>query len=104
VSADPTGAPPVGDVPSANCGEDCTDALERLEAYLDGELPETRVADLSEHLRACYPCADRLTFEEQLRNLVRRGCVEHAPSDLADRVRARLRAELPHLQEQAPLA
>jgi mycothiol system anti-sigma-R factor len=103
VSADPTVAPATGAVPTAECGERCTEALERLEAYLDGELPETRVADLAEHLRACSPCADRVSFEEQLRTLVRRRCVDHAPRDLVDRVRLRLEAELPHLQEQAPL-
>jgi mycothiol system anti-sigma-R factor len=104
VSADPTGATPLGGARTATCGEGCVEALETLEAYLDGELPEARVADLAEHLRACYPCADRVSFEEQLRNLVRRRCVDHAPSDLVDRVRARLRAELPQLQEDAPLA
>ncbi len=103
MSVEPIGATPTGDAPSADCGENCVEALERLEAYLDGELPQTRVADLADHLRACYPCADRVSFEEQLRNLVRRGCVDHAPTDLVDRVRARLQTELPHLQEQAPL-
>jgi mycothiol system anti-sigma-R factor len=104
VSVDLSGATPAGAAPATDCGEDCAEALERLEAYLDGELPEERVADLADHLRACHPCADRSSFEEQLRNLVRRRCVDHAPSDLVDRVRARLRTELPHLQEQAPLA
>jgi mycothiol system anti-sigma-R factor len=109
VSAEPSGTTPAGAAPSgagatAACGDGCVDALERLEAYLDGELPQARVADLAEHLRACHPCADRVTFEEQLRDLVRRNCIDHAPSDLATRVRARLAAELPRLQEQAPLA
>jgi mycothiol system anti-sigma-R factor len=104
VSAEPSRAASSGATPSADCGEGCAEALERLEAYLDGELPDTRVADLAEHLRACYPCADRVSFEEHLRNLVRRRCVDHAPSDLVDRVRARLQAELPRLEEQLPLA
>jgi mycothiol system anti-sigma-R factor len=103
VSVEPTGATPTGGARNADCGPDCAEALERLEAYLDGELPQTRVEDLAEHLRACHPCADRVSFEEQLRNLVRRRCVDHAPAELVDRVRARLRVERPHLQEQAPL-
>lgn len=105
MSVEPTGAPTAGvPSPGPTCGEGCVEALERLEAFLDGELPAARVEDLAEHLRACDPCADRVSFEEQLRSLVRRRCVDHAPRDLVDRVRVRLQAELPHLQEQAPLA
>lgn len=98
-----TGTSSTVDARAADCGPGCVEALERLEAYLDGELPETRITDLADHLRACNPCADRVSFEEQLRNLVRRRCVDHAPAELVDRVRARLQIELPHLQEDAPL-
>ncbi len=79
---------------TAACGNDCEDALERLEAYLDGELPGTDVQEIAAHLTACYPCTDRATFEEQLRSIVRRDCVEHAPTSLVDRIRTHL-AELP---------
>ncbi|MCC5949762.1 MAG: mycothiol system anti-sigma-R factor [Nitriliruptoraceae bacterium] len=75
---------------AANCGGNCEDALERLEAYLDGELPDTDVADIASHLAACYPCTDRASFEEQLRAMVRRDCVETAPDSLIDRIRERL--------------
>jgi anti-sigma factor (TIGR02949 family) len=81
--------------PMRDCGDGCAEALERLEAYLDGELPETTVSELASHLRACYPCTDRVTFEEQLRAIVRQRCVEEAPTDLVERVRARLITELP---------
>jgi mycothiol system anti-sigma-R factor len=74
----------------ARCGGGCEDALERLEAYLDGELPDTDVADIAAHLSDCYPCTDRATFEEQLRAIVRRDCVEQAPASLLDRIRAEL--------------
>ena len=76
------------------CGADCQAALERLEAYLDGELPGTDVEEIAEHLSACYPCTDRATFEEQLRMIVRRDCVDDAPASLIDRIRTHL-AELP---------
>jgi mycothiol system anti-sigma-R factor len=78
-----------------DCGDGCLEALERLEAYLDGELPQANVAELAAHLSDCYPCTERVGFEEQLRAIVRERCVEHAPSDLVERVRARLSAELP---------
>ena len=74
----------------ARCGGGCEAALERLEAYLDGELPNTDVADIAAHLSDCYPCTDRATFEEQLRAIVRRDCIEQAPATLLDRIRAEL--------------
>jgi mycothiol system anti-sigma-R factor len=72
------------------CGSNCEEALERLEAYLDGELPGTDVQDIADHLSACYPCTDRTTFEEQLRSIVRRDCVDNAPASLIDRIRTHL--------------
>ena len=78
----------------AACGSGCEQALERLEAYLDGELPNTDVADIASHLSDCYPCTDRATFEEQLRAIVARDCVEDAPASLVDRIRTHL-SELP---------
>jgi mycothiol system anti-sigma-R factor len=71
-----------------SCGEECSDALERLEAFLDGELPNTDVADLRQHLTACYPCTERASFEEQLRAIVREGCTEEAPPRLVGRIQA----------------
>jgi anti-sigma factor (TIGR02949 family) len=76
------------DVPG--CGNDCQAALARLEAYLDGELPDTDIDDLRDHLTACYPCTDRASFEEQLRSIVRRDCVEEAPAGLLARIEATL--------------
>jgi mycothiol system anti-sigma-R factor len=74
----------------SECGTDCREALEQLELLLDGELPPERVGEVREHLTACYPCTDRATFEEQLRAIVRRECVEHAPDRLLDRIQERL--------------
>jgi anti-sigma factor (TIGR02949 family) len=72
------------------CGGGCEDALARLEAYLDGELPNADVDEIADHLAACYPCTDRATFEEQLRAIVRRECVEQAPPSLLERIRSHL--------------
>lgn len=68
----------------------CTEVLEDLQRYLDGEMPEPRVGQLRDHLAECYPCADRATFEEQVRALVRECCHETAPPGLIARIRARL--------------
>jgi mycothiol system anti-sigma-R factor len=70
----------------------CAEALDKLEAFLDGELPDAAVSEISQHLADCYPCADRADFESQLRAIVRRDCVEAAPESLLDRIRARMDA------------
>jgi mycothiol system anti-sigma-R factor len=75
-----------------DCSAECQEALQQLERFLDGELPQERVHEVKEHLTACYPCTDRATFEEQLRAIVRRECVEHAPPQLVESIRARLSA------------
>ncbi len=72
------------------CGSKCEEALERLEAFLDGELPDSDVREIATHLTACYPCTDRATFEEQLRSIVRRDCVDDAPASLVERIRGHL--------------
>ncbi len=77
------------------CGDECSEALDRLEAYLDGELPNADVDELRQHLSACYPCTDRATFEEQLRAIVRRDCSEEAPPRLLGRIEAALQQGLP---------
>lgn len=74
------------------CGTDCQEALKELQLFLDGELPETSVSEISQHLADCYPCADRADFESQLRAIVRRDCVEEAPPSLISRIRERLDA------------
>lgn len=73
-----------------DCSAECQEALQQLERFLDGELPGERVHEVKQHLTDCYPCTDRATFEEQLRAIVRRECVEHAPPQLLDSIRARL--------------
>lgn len=69
---------------------DCAEALEQLELFLDGELPGGDLGRIRKHLSACYPCADRATFEEQLRALVKERCAEAAPPDLRDAILRRL--------------
>lgn len=73
---------------------DCPEALARLEGYLDGELDEDELAQVSRHLSDCYPCGDRADFERHLREVVRQHAVaESAPADLLDRVKQRCRQE-----------
>ena len=69
---------------------DCGMVLDQLDLYLDGELPPDELEELAEHMRACFPCADRADFAEQLKALVRDRCAEHAPPALVERIRSHL--------------
>ncbi|MEX2324711.1 MAG: mycothiol system anti-sigma-R factor [Nitriliruptoraceae bacterium] len=64
----------------------CQGALIELEAYLDGELPSERLEGIRDHLAECFPCTGRVSFEEQLRAIVRRDCVDSAPPSLLERI------------------
>ncbi|WP_052666169.1 mycothiol system anti-sigma-R factor [Nitriliruptor alkaliphilus] len=81
---------PRADTPVSECGPDCQEALDELERFLDGELPESEVGRVKQHLSDCYPCTERASFEEQLRAIVRRGCADAAPPDLVERIRSGL--------------
>lgn len=70
----------------------CAEALEDLGRYLDGEMDAARIEEIRTHLGHCFPCADRASFEEQLKAIVRRECAEQAPDGLITRIRARLDA------------
>lgn len=83
-----------GDAQPGCASEECQDALEQLEAFLDGELPGTRQEDVEAHLQACYPCTDRASFEERLRDIVRSRCVEEPPQRLVSRIRQHLDAAI----------
>lgn len=76
--------------PTAACGPECEEALRRLQAFLDGELPDVEVTAVADHLTACFPCTDRASFEQALRTVIRRSCGEQAPPGLLERVRLRL--------------
>jgi mycothiol system anti-sigma-R factor len=73
------------------CGPACQEALDELERFLDGELPDPSVGRIEAHLADCHPCMDRASFEEQLRALVKRGCADSAPPELVERIRVGLR-------------
>lgn len=72
------------------CSDECREALDRLEAFLDGELGAVTAAQLEHHLGECAPCTDRADFEGRLRELVRQGCIDEAPASLRDRIRLQL--------------
>jgi mycothiol system anti-sigma-R factor len=72
----------------------CADAVERLWAYLDGELTSDDKAALEEHLGFCLRCCGEVEFARELRRFLAQSAAEELPED----VRARLITSLDELE------
>jgi mycothiol system anti-sigma-R factor len=72
----------------------CTEAVERLWAYLDDALTAADKAALEEHLGFCRVCCGEVEFARELRGFLARSASEELPED----VRARLIATLDELE------
>jgi mycothiol system anti-sigma-R factor len=80
-----------------SCGKpheiDCSDVLNEVWSYLDHECDAERERWLRQHLDECEPCLERYGLEEHLKRLLHRKCGgDHAPDDLKQRLRDKLRA------------
>ena len=74
---------------------DCRQVLERLFLYIDGEIAGEDCASFETHLSKCPPCHDHVGFERDLKEMVRRKCVEGvAPPELTARLKAHLQGML----------
>lgn len=81
--------PPAGtDVPRGPV--DCNELFDKLDLFLDRELPQRELDRLETHLAHCLPCTGRRDFEEQLRAVVRDRCADQAPPELVERIRDHL--------------
>ena len=65
---------------------DCDDAVHRLYHFLDGELDDTRRADIQQHLDDCLPCLEAFDFEAELRQVIAMKCRDQVPESLRLRV------------------
>jgi mycothiol system anti-sigma-R factor len=76
----------------------CTEVLERIYSYLDGELDDSRCSDIRQHLDECGPCLREYGLEESVKKLVNKCCgADPVPQDLRAKVLGRIeqvRAEL----------
>lgn len=72
-------------------GEFCTEAVELLYHYLDGELTEERRIVIQRHLDDCPPCFSAFDFEAELRVVVAQKCRERVPESLRNRVAEAIR-------------
>lgn len=71
----------------------CRQAVERLWAYIDGELPAGETERVHEHLAACQDCYPHYDFQKAFLDFVRRQSEQPIPPGLRRRIFLRLLAE-----------
>jgi mycothiol system anti-sigma-R factor len=65
--------------------------LDRIYAYLDGELDATDRSKVRQHLDECGPCLREYGLEDAVKKLVRKHCgCDAAPADLRAKVLVRI--------------
>lgn len=85
-----------------SCGNphdtDCREVLDKVYAYLDGELAEGDCIDIRVHLDECSPCLKEYDLDKAVKQLVAKHCgCDPVPDDLRSKVLDRIqqvRAEL----------
>jgi anti-sigma factor (TIGR02949 family) len=72
----------------------CDEVRPRLDAYFDGELPESERTPLREHLQGCHDCGPEAAALERLRDDIRRFAPVHrVPETLRSQIRFAVRRE-----------
>lgn len=69
----------------------CTNALERVYPFLDGELTWVERVKIRWHLRVCPPCSDVYDFEDRVKAVVHDKAQEDVPDEVVDRLKGFLR-------------
>jgi mycothiol system anti-sigma-R factor len=91
-----------------SCGDPhetpCSEVLEKVYLYLDGEAEGEDHEHIRVHLDECSPCLRKYGLEQAVKALVARSCAEKAPTELKDRVLYRIqqvRVEIEHVEFRA---
>ncbi|GIH80579.1 mycothiol system anti-sigma-R factor [Planobispora longispora] len=78
-----------------SCGDphdtDCREVLDKVYAYLDGELDEGNCVDIRHHLDECSPCLKEYGLEQVVKQLVAKHCgCDPVPDDLRAKILNRI--------------
>jgi mycothiol system anti-sigma-R factor len=79
-----------------SCGNphdtDCSEVLDLVYAFLDGETSDADRSRIAQHLDECQPCLRQYGLEQAVKALVHRSCAcEHAPERLRVQIVTRIR-------------
>jgi mycothiol system anti-sigma-R factor len=84
---------------------DCSEIIEKVYLYLDGEIDDDARATVREHLDECAPCLRKFGLEQDVKALVARCCGgEVAPEGVRERLVMKLqqvRVELTTIEYRA---
>jgi mycothiol system anti-sigma-R factor len=70
----------------------CSEVLDEVYVYLDGETDADERARIREHLDECEPCLRQYGLDQAVKALVARSCgCDHVPDGLRGKVLARIR-------------
>jgi mycothiol system anti-sigma-R factor len=70
----------------------CTEVLDRVYSYLDGEMSEDDCLKIREHLDECGPCLEEYGLDEAVKKLVRKHCgCDPLPDGLRAKVLVKIR-------------
>ena len=70
----------------------CTEVLDRVYGYIDGELDNGDCAKIQQHLDECGPCLREYGLEEAIKRLVAKRCgCDPAPAELRTKILVRIR-------------
>jgi mycothiol system anti-sigma-R factor len=70
----------------------CSEVLDRVYEYIDGEVDGARRHQIKEHLDECSPCLREFGLEEAVKAIVKRSCSDPAPPDLRAKVLSHIAA------------
>jgi mycothiol system anti-sigma-R factor len=92
-----------------SCGNphevDCSDVIEQVYLYLDGEIDDEQRIVVRQHLDECAPCLRQFGLENEVKALVARSCGgDTAPDGVKERLMVRLqqvRVELTTIEYRA---
>ncbi len=68
----------------------CNEVVDRVYAFLDGEMNLDEVLEFKDHLKICLPCKAYVQFEEKLIQIIKSKCVSDEskiPSALMDKIK-----------------
>jgi len=66
---------------------DCIEAIDKLYAYLDGEIEDSETIDkVEEHLKHCNSCFTRSQLERELTKRMKKAAKKPAPESLQKRL------------------
>jgi mycothiol system anti-sigma-R factor len=79
----------------------CSEVLDRVYTYLDGQMDHASHAQVKLHLEECGPCLREYGLEEAVRRLVHRHCGhEPVPADLRQKVMTKIEALRSQIEAQ----